>query len=163
MDCLLAWFTKRQEKWDLMVGCTQNVTAGTITYTFKYQNAKHYQSQLENNQNKITGGETNHFVRMPANGCVWIKKAIDMVPRVLHTCLQNKCFMELHRFENESNYITHLNRGFRLQTWVIICNKEDEKFIKMLNTLCKIKLKAKSHLITLLKDLCLVKRVLGIW
>lgn len=64
LDCLLARFTKKkkQEKRDLMVGQTQNATAGTITYTFKYQNAKHYHSQLENNQNKITGGETNYFV-----------------------------------------------------------------------------------------------------
>lgn len=53
---------KKQEKRDLMVGQTQNATAGTITYAFKYQNAKHYHSQLENNQNKITGGETNYFV-----------------------------------------------------------------------------------------------------
>lgn len=53
---------KIQEKRDLMVGQTQNATAGTITYAFKYQNAKHYHSQLENNQNKITGGETNYFV-----------------------------------------------------------------------------------------------------
>ncbi len=64
LDCLLARFTKKkkQEKRDLMVGQTQNATAGTITYAFKYQNAKRYHSQLENNQNKITGGEINDFV-----------------------------------------------------------------------------------------------------
>lgn len=57
-----------------MAGRTQNAMAGTITYPFKYQNAKHYHSQLENNQNKITGGETNYFVWMSASGCVWIEK-----------------------------------------------------------------------------------------
>lgn len=39
-----------------------NAMAGTITYAFKYQYAKHYYSQVENNHNKITGGETNYFV-----------------------------------------------------------------------------------------------------
>ncbi len=53
---------KKQEKRDLMVGQTQMRRVEPITYAFKYQNAKRYHSQLENNQNKITVGEINDFV-----------------------------------------------------------------------------------------------------